>query len=68
MEPLFDQRLFPCVVWGLEVLQVFAAIDIDVDELELITLRRVALPGESLVEHQVVWIVHGKNQFAILRK
>ena len=68
MEPLFDQRLFPCVVWGLEVLQVFAAIDIDVDELELIAIRRVALPGESLVEHQVVRVVRGKNQIAIPRK
>jgi hypothetical protein len=37
---------------GLEILQVVVAVD--VDELKLIVLRRVALPCEPLIEHQVV--------------
>ncbi len=52
MEVFFDEPHLPQVVGGLEVLEVVAAVD--VDQVELAVLGRVALPGEPLVEHQVV--------------
>ena len=52
VEVFLDQPYLPGVVRGLEVLQVVVAVD--VDELKLAVLGRVALLGEPLVEHQVV--------------
>ncbi len=57
MEVLFDEPHLPQVVRGLEVLEVVAAVD--VDDVELAVLGRVALPGEPFVEHQVV-LLSGK--------
>ena len=52
MEVFFDEPHLPQVVGGLQVFEVVAAID--VDEVKLALIGRVALLGEPCVEHQVV--------------